>query len=367
MRETRVPPDRAGRRESPNVTTVTDATDRTEPDEFTLFALGVVVLRRRRLILLLALTGALLGAIAGLRQPREYVSSATFVPQESGDASGLSQAVAQLGLHPASNSGSWGPPVYVELMHSRPILERLAIDTLQVTEMGGKRIPIMDVLEVSDPLPARRLQLAVESLRGKVEASEQRALSAVRLDVTTRWPSVSLALAQRLVARINEFNIETRKSQAAAERQFAETQSLDAERALRQAEDRMQSFLQQNHGSSSSPELAFQRDRLQRDVTLRQQSYTTLLLSANEARLREVRDTPLITVLEEPRLPLAPESRNVAVRTLLGGLGGAAIAVLVAFLLNALASAREKDAPRSREFFRLLHEMTPRPLRRRAR
>lgn len=337
-------------------------------DEFTLLALGAVLLRWRRTIVVLGFLGAVLGAVVGLRQQRVYVSSATFVPQESGDASGLSQAVAQLGLHAPTNANSWGPPVYVELLRSRPILERLAHDTLPVAEMGGKRVPVMDLLGVSDPVPARRLQLAVESLRGKIEANEQRALNAVKVTVTTRWPSVSLGLAQQLVSGMNQFNIETRKSQAAAERQFAEAQAADAEQKLRQAEDRMQSFLQQNRGPSlGSPELAFERDRLQREVLLRQQSYTTLLMSAQDARLREVRDTPLITILEEPRLPLVPESRKVAIRTLLGGLGGAAVAILIAFLLHGLANARRTAGPGTAEFFRLLEDATPRPLRRRTR
>ncbi len=192
-----------------------------------------------------------------------------------------------------------------------------------------------------------------------VKSREVRALGAVEVAVSTRWPSVSLSLTERLVHGVNQFNVETRKSQAAAERQFVEAQADEAERALREAEDRLQGFLQRNR-ETSSPQLAFEHDRLQRQVALRQQVYTTLVQSREEARIREVRDTPVITVLETPRLPVMPEPRRSVLRSVLGGLTGGLLGVLIAFLAQGIIAAQRQERGEAREFFHLVREATPR-------
>jgi uncharacterized protein involved in exopolysaccharide biosynthesis len=162
--------------------------------------------------------------------------------------------------------------------------------------------------------------------------------------VRTRWPSVSLWLANRLVQRVNQFNIETRRSQATAEREFVEARAVESERTLRDAEDRLQAFLQANRDIGGSPGLAFQRDRLQREVTRQNQLYTSWLQSREEARIREIRDTPVITVFENPRLAFQPVPRNLAMKVVLGGIAGAMLGVLFAFLADAVAGAREARA-----------------------
>jgi uncharacterized protein involved in exopolysaccharide biosynthesis len=218
----------------------------------------------------------------------------------------------------------------------------------------------MDLLGIKGPTPGRKLERAAKVLSQQVVgAAEDRRIGAVRLSVKTKWPSVSFVLAQQLVRAVNQFNLVTRKSQASAERQFAEVQEAEAERALRDAEDRLQFFLQSNRVISGASEVAFQRDRLQREVSFRQQVYTSLVQSREEARIREVRDTPVITVIEGPRLAVLPESRGTVLKVLLGLVLGLVVGVVTAFLAHALSSARQEANPVANEFFRLVSEATP--------
>jgi len=337
-----------------------------DPEPFWGLSIATTLLRSRRVIIALGLGGAALGFTVGMLKTRTYASGATFVPQQPEiNNSSLALAASQFGFRLPQGNGSWGPPVYVELLRSWALLEPLALDTMVVAEEGNKRVPMMDLLKVKADNPQRRLELTVRRLASIVDAREIKALGGVQLTVVTKWPSVSLQMAQALVSGVNRFNLEKRKSQAAAERQFVETQTSDAERALREAEDQLQEFLQRNRmPSNGSSELAFQRDRLQRDVSLRQQLYTTLVQSRAEARSREVRDTPVITVLEEPRLAVVPQSRRVALKTVVGGLMGGLVGMLIAFLSQGLAGARKTPDETAQEFFRLMEEVTPRILKR---
>lgn len=330
-----------------------------------MFALATLIFRWRKTIIALSLFGAVLGLVKGLTSPRMYMSTATFIPQGSeGGASPLALAASQFGIAMPSSGGGWGPPIYLELLSSPVLLEPIALDTLTVAEEGGRRVAFTDLFKIKAASRAERSDQAVIALRGLVKATEDKRLGAVKVAVTTRWPSVSLALANRLVHGVNSFNLQTRKSQAAAERQFVEGQAGDAERALRDAEDRLQSFLQRNRTYSNAPELLFEHDRLLRDVGLRQQVYNTLLGSLEEARIREVRDTPVITVLEEPRLPVVGQPRGSKQNAILGLFLGVLIGVVAAVLTEWISAVRRSPSPEARQFFELLRRATPRALRR---
>lgn len=321
-------------------------------------------LRSRRLIGGLAAVGAAIGLAIGLLSTRLYVSTAVFLPQAT-DAtpSSLASAASQFGIRVTSGGSVWGPPIYVELLRSRALLEPIVLDTVVVAEEGRRRAAVVDLLGIKVPPSERRTDLAVRSLATWVASSELREFSAVRLSVKTRWPSVSLALADKLLRGVNQFNLQTRKSQAVAERQFVEAQAADAEMTLRDAENRLLTFLQRNR-AIGSPELTFEQDRLQREVGRRQQLYTSLLQNREEARIREVRDIPVITAIESPVLATLPEPRRSVFKGIMGALLGAAIGVLISLLSQTLKLARESSGE-ANEFLRLLEDATPRFLRRR--
>jgi uncharacterized protein involved in exopolysaccharide biosynthesis len=340
---------------------------RPEDDDVSLLALGAAVLRRRRTIVALAVAGGVIGLATGLLSTRVYVSSATFIPTDSeGGASGLALAASQFGIKLPTGGAAWRAPVYVELIRSRALLEPIAQGTVTVVEDGSRTVPLADLLKVKTRDSAQRVANTVIALRKIVSAGEMKTLGAVRYAVRTPWPSVSHSIANQLLAGLTRFNLETRKSQASAERVFVEKQATEAGEALRAAEDRLQSFNQQNRAMSSSSEPQLTRDRLDREVQLRLQVYMTLLQSRDEARIREARDTPVITLLEEPRLPLTGEARRSILKAVIGGTVGGVIGVLLAILGAAVGRARQTRSEDARDFFTLIDELTPRFLRRAA-
>jgi hypothetical protein len=343
-----------------------DLRDAHDDDGKAFLGFAAAVLRWRRLIVGLGMAGGLIGLASGLLSTRLYRSNALFVPQSS-DAglSGLALAASQLGVRVPAGSGgpSWGTGLYVEVLRSRALLEPITRDSFTVTEMGGRRIPFMELFEIRGASAEARLDRGVRALQGAIKATDERTIGAVRLSVNTPWPSVSLTLAERVLLAVDEFNTQRRRSQAAAERVFVERQTAEAEEGLRDVENRLRVFREQNR-TINGPRNELEHQRLQREVNLRQSLYTSLLQNREEARIREVRDTPVITVLEEPRLPIDGESRGTVLRALLGGFAGGMLALLIALVADAMQKARQTRSTESREFFRLWDETVPRFLRR---
>lgn len=333
--------------------------------ETSLLELVNVLLRWRRSIVFLGALGLVAGITSALINPRVYTSIATFIPQgaESG-TSGLALAASQFGIRVPTTGSVWSPAVYAELLRSRALLIPIISDTIVVDQSTGRRGALADQLEITIQDPQLRAEHGYRKINALLAVNQLKTIGAVELSVTTESPDVSFALAERLVEGVDRFNLETRKSQAISERRFVETQAQAAADSLRAAENRLLSFLQRNRLVAGSSELAFERDRLQRDVSLRTQVYTTLLLNLDEARMREVRDTPVITILESPRLPVMPQPRGTLKKGFLGGVAGVLLAVLIAFVFEGIRRAREQPSPESREFFQLVANSLPRFLKR---
>ena len=333
-------------------------------DSFT-STVGFQLLQRRgRLVLALALLGATNGLLLARLTPRQYASTAIFIPQsQEGGTSGAELAASQFGLRLPTASAGWGTALYVEVLNSRTLLEPIIRDTLTVTELNGSRRAVLDLLRApSIPRPERE-DAAVRLLRAQLRAVEDKKLNAVRLTVTTRWPSVSYAIAERLVNEVNRFNLQTRKSQAAEERKFIDVQVVNAEHSLREAESQLERFLAGNRSVTSSPQLRFAQDRLERNVALRQTLLTSLLQRREEARSREVRDVPVLTLIERPQLPVVGLGRRTAMRMVLGTFAGIGLGVLLAYALEGIHATRggnEREVPQMYRIFQWLRALRSR-------
>ena len=288
--------------------------------------------------------GGLLAGLFALFRPALYVASASFVPQGAADPSrsGLASLAGQLGVTIQQSNQSLSPEVYAKLLKSRVLLVAIARDTFAVQELGGRRVPLLDVFEVGEGTAAQREERGVKLLNKMVAAAVAKPTGVVEFTVSTKWRSVSLAIANELINGVNAYNERTRQDQAAAERKFVEGRLAIAGSDLRSAEDRMERFLQTNRNLGGSPELIMQRSRIERDVSLRQQVFTSLTQSYEEARIREVRDTPVITVLEPASVPTEPASRGRLVRVLVGLILGGIFGAFLAFTSD-MVSRQRKD------------------------
>lgn len=298
--------------------------------------LAAIVLRDRRSVIVCTAVGLAIGVVVALFQATYYSAGFSFTPQASTDqrSSALAGLANQIGISLGSMSGSSTPPqLYADVLKTRGVLAPIAADTFRV-EANGKSRPLSEILGISGSDAAVAQQRTMDRLRERIVSTtvDARTTGAVTVVVKTRWPLLSLGLATRLLDGLNAFNRTSRQSQAGEERRFTEGRLAAAQAALRSAEDAMQAFLAGNRQYEHSPSLAFQHDRLQREVMFQQQVVTGLAQQYEDARIREVRDTPVITVIDRPSLPVLADPRGrgriIAVFTFLGAVAGLAVVIL---------------------------------------
>lgn len=313
------------------------------------------LLRQRWLVLGLPVAGLFAFTGLGLLRERTYTVTASFMPQaQEMSASQLSGLAAQFGLVvPAGETGQ-SPAFYVDLLESRGILGQV-VDTTYAVATGGDsvRATLADLYGMKGSTQELRRDAAVRRAREMISATPNLRTGVVRVSVTTRWPSLSEQVARRVLSLVNEFNLERRQSQASTERRFVESRLKEVRDELDQSEGKLQAFLQRNREFRNAPQLTFEHDRLSREVLMRQQIYTSLAQAHEKARIDEVRNTPVITVVEQPEQPVRPDPRGALKNGVLGAVLGALFAVFVAFWREFVSQSRQQDPEAFHQFLTL--------------
>jgi uncharacterized protein involved in exopolysaccharide biosynthesis len=339
--------------------------------EVSLLGLLNVLLRHRGLIASTAVLAALLVGVLILIVPRTFTAESGLTPQSRRPTSSLLGVAAQFGLVLPGADAAQSPAFYADFLTSRPVLGAVVDTRFEYpSNTGLVRGTLVDIYRSKGPTEALRRDAAIRRLGESIQATTVQKTGVIQLSVTARNPVLALEINRRLIELLNQFNLETRQSQAAAERRFTERRLGEVRQDLRGAEDRLQQFLQRNRDYRNSPDLSFQQDRLQREVLLQQQLFTTLAEAYEQAKIEEVRDTPVITVVEAPEAPVRPDPRGLIWKTLLSLGLGAALGAAVAIGRAYAANTRSFQAPELREFEQLRRQtledlLRPwRPLRR---
>lgn len=311
-------------------------------------AIGAV-LRYRRLVGTLALSAAILMGLFVLARPRTYTASASFTPTLTRTAvGGLGALAAQLGVSVPSSDGNQSPAFYADLLRSRTVLEPLA--QIRVRFTWGGRPYEGSFVELSEAVGAdslQKLDAAVRQLRAATAISVSARTGVVRLETTTKYPHLSVILTDSAIGLLNSFNVESRRSQASAQRQFLEQRLAAVSQELQDAEDALRDFTKRNRGDlRSAPELLLQQERLNRAVSLRVQVYGGLAQALEQAKLDEIRDTPLITLIERARLPVRPDPRGLLTSTVVAFVAGLFVAAVGALFRHGMA-ANLRERPES--------------------
>lgn len=293
-------------------------------------AVIVLVLARRRVILGVPLLLASIVAVATLLLPRHWTSTAAFTPQSATSRLGrLSNLAAELGVAIPSADAGLQPSFYVDLLGSDALLRRVVVAPLEVVRRDG--VERETLAKVDGEYRAAEVEEAVKALRKWLSVRISAKSGIVSLTVRTREPGLSAAVAQQLLVEVDRFNRENQQTQAGAERRFVQERLLEARDSLLAADRRLLAFLESNRDIRNSPELGFEQRRLERVSAERQQVVTALAQAYEEARISEVRDTPLITVVQSPTIPAIPDPRFLLFKTLLVVIASAALILLLAY------------------------------------
>lgn len=260
---------------------------------------------------------AMLIVAVALVLPPTYRSEVSFVsntteavklPAGLAGMAGMGGLASQLGMNIGSEP-SESPAFYVQLVLSRELLTRLLESRFDDprADTPADSATLLEILRLGRKRSAaRRMELGVEHLRRSITPNADPRTNLVELSFDMPFPGLSAAVANRAVELVARFNLEQRTSRARARRAFVQERLTDAERELRGAEDRHRDFLLQNRQWRTSPTLTAAENRLDRRVNLASDLVTTLQREFENARIDEVNDAPVVTLVDTAVAPARP-------------------------------------------------------------
>ena len=281
---------------------------------------------RRKRIASIWIAALALGVVAVVLWPPKYAAVASFIPEFSSSSrlpSGLGGLATQFGLSLGSDPAQ-SSRFYADLLLSRRVVERVLQSNYSSLGSGATSdsATLLNLLLINGRDSLETLQKGVTKLRAATLVEPDIRTNIVTLTVTMRDPYLAAAVANRFVQTVNEFNTRIRQSQAGRRRRFVEQQADSSERALRAAEDRLKSFYEQNRSWAQSPALQYRLGQLQRQVDIEKEVYLTLRRDLENARIDEVNDLPLISVIDVavPSRERKPRRALIAIGAVLTGI-----------------------------------------------
>jgi len=322
------------------------------------FGLLAVMIDRRRLLLGIPFVAAALAATVALVLPVRFTAETRFFPDVPEGATslgsrlqGFSGLAAQFGL--TLPEAVISPQFYEALIGSHRIQNAVLESSIVVatSERGSDSLAVLDYLDVTGDTEADRLETGRRRLRRLVSTSIDARTGVLDLRITSPDPAASAQIASALLAQLEVFNLEARRTRAGERRRFIEQRVAAARSELEAAEVELKVFLRANRRFNESSDLRFEQDRLQRVVDLKQSILTSLLQEFEQARIQEVNDTPLLTVID---LPTPPFKKSWPPRRLMVTIAylAALLATLTWVLMSAVLSEDRIGADPAYQAFR---------------
>jgi uncharacterized protein involved in exopolysaccharide biosynthesis len=303
--------------------------------------------RSWRFVLAIAFLLGVITFALTLGMQRRFTTHAMILP-DTKTVGGLSAALtgmaSQFGLQLGEGMGTKSPRLYADLATSRTILERMLATPVSSTQAGPRR-PLIDWVVAPRTDSLDRLEQGVRRLAKAISVRTDLQTGVVRVDVVAKDPLVAANAANALLQYFGEFNLHQRQTQGHERRAFVEKRMTSAVGDLNASEESVRFFLERNRSYQSSPQLVYEFGRLQRQLELRQQVYLTLARELETARIEELNDTPLFTIVDSARAPVKPSSPRRFFLTVSGAvLGFVAAAFLVIVIENLRRRAADGDA-----------------------
>ena len=317
-----------------------DAAGQEREVDLSLVRVGSILLRNRRLIVGSSVAMAVLFAVGTWMQPDSYTAESIFVPQArtAGSGSELGLLASQFGFEVGSGPRpAESPQFYAALISTKGILRGVAQEKYSMEHDNSNTIvdaaPLSALLGIEADDSVAALRETVGQLQEMVSATVDQT-GRVRVRSQASSPQLAVALNERILDAVVRYNRDVRQSNTRAERLFIEERMAEAKRDLEIAEAAYTEFLTTNRVIQGAPQLMAEASRLDRQAQFRQQVFTSLAQANEKARVDEVRNTPLISMVERPQDTVSRTPDNML-------LNGVFAAFITALIMAGFAFVRE--------------------------
>lgn len=300
--------------------------------------------KRRQILVGVILVAGAVGIWAAAK-PRKYKAELSLTPvvnnrsaQALGGLAALAGATLQTGYQLT-------PARVVELLKSRAVLAGVGFSRL-----GGpnsQRVIDRVVDEKYDKDDAEDVAKKLSKLM-TVDANKE--TGTIKLAIAHKDSALARLIASRVVDSASQIFMRTSRAQAQQLRMAQEARVANAASQLAGAENRLREF---NFGNRATPAFSvagLERDRLNRDIRLEEQAYTSAITEREAAFARELEATPTVVVQDPLPSGLPKVRKYVILKTVIAAVASFVLLCLYVLILDLIKRRLQRPDAESERF-----------------
>jgi uncharacterized protein involved in exopolysaccharide biosynthesis len=251
----------------------------------------------------------------------KYVATTTILPDieilsAAQQLGSLQQLASSVGITAGVTSPS---QLYPDILLSETIL-RPVIYNKYKTENYDTLVNLIQFWEFDDEDENLNYEDCLGKLREKVLSMDvNKETFVITLSVETTEQQLSADIANYITSQLDIYQRYFRSSNASEQRKFLEGRIDEVKKDLTKAEEALKNFREKNRKVVDSPELLLEQARLQREVELNSTMFIELKKQYELAKLEEIKNTPVVQILDKARPPAEKSSPRRSILVLVAG------------------------------------------------
>lgn len=328
----------------------------------------LIFARNKALVLKVIILFTVFGILIALISPKKFTSTAKLIPDLDTDANvGMSRLAAisrSFGFDFGSSIQGITGEIYPDIISSRNVVYDVVTDSIYLNNKNtriifveyikSKKSFLSKIIDVVLYIPRK-----VFSTRGTEENSEERffkftldeltametlSKSMLRMNmdlkkgvleiaITSNHPELSTQLLESFISHlINRIQyLFTEKTTRNYE--FLKVRYQQSEKDLNEAEKELADFLDQNIDPNNA-RLKIEQERLERKVTFKAELYSEIQKELTKAEIDLQKSKPVLTILENPNLPIKPSHPKKLLLIITFLLMGIIFAIFISLFIN---------------------------------
>ena len=248
-----------------------------------------------------------------------YSAQISLYPAKSDITQGLGQfqsLAVNLGMNMAENDQDFNIPDVVKsrLIANKAInqswLDQNGIQKKLIDLWEINKNPFLNIFNNSEVDSSYIREKAINRFKDHIEVSEDRLSGLITITAIMEDPLISANIANFIGDQVQLYIQKENSAQSNKEKVFISERLEIVKNELELAELKLKNFKERNRGYEDSPELFMIFSRLFREAEAKKQVYLTLQQQLELARIEEVKQSPILHILDHAVPPSRKSSPN---------------------------------------------------------
>lgn len=318
-------------------------------DEIDLVKVFLALWNHKWIIIGVTVFCTVMAVIYALTAQPYYKSSVSVyqVKKEKRPASmgSLQTMASQFGVSGLESQMQYSIP---DIVKSNYLNEKLVEQTWS-TEKFEQPVNLITYFEIEEGTQYEKKQAAIGKMKGMISHQKSEETGLTTISVLMPNPQLAAKIANKIPKLIRTYINQKQKTNTRENIVYIKERLNSIKQELEAAEERVKQFRESHRMLSQSPELQLQLQRLQREVTIKEQVYLTLQKEKEKAQIDLAKKKPVINILDEARVPLVEEKPKKKLIVIVGGFAGVFIGVLMVVIKFVLAMLKREIEQRNKQ------------------